>query len=131
MVPWVKEKENASKHRQRKREVEEADKVEVAQGVTVASLRRFRAALIGQTQGLALLSPSRFPNTIRFGSHPPLIRMSVPAHKSLLVRNIVSKLSHRVISRVRLYEVNRWSDLLRCTPMVRSKTRWCTMRTLA
>ena len=31
---------------------EEADKVEVAPGVTVASLRRFRAALIGPTQGL-------------------------------------------------------------------------------
>ena len=28
-------------------------------------------------------APSRFPNTIRFGSRPPLIRMSVPAHKSL------------------------------------------------
>ena len=26
-------------------------------------------------------APSRFPNTIRFGSRPPLIRMSVPAHK--------------------------------------------------
>ena len=31
------------------RETEEADKVEVAPGVTVASLRRFRAALIGPT----------------------------------------------------------------------------------
>ena len=35
-----------------KREAEEADKVEVAPVVTVASLRRFRAALIGRTQGL-------------------------------------------------------------------------------
>ena len=33
-------------------EAEEADKVEVAPGVTVASLRRFRTALIGPTQGL-------------------------------------------------------------------------------
>ena len=49
---WVKKKENASSHRQKKREAEEADKVEVAPGVTVASLRRFRAALIGPTQGL-------------------------------------------------------------------------------
>ena len=32
--------------------VQEADKVEVAPGVTVASLRRFRTALIGPTQGL-------------------------------------------------------------------------------
>ena len=47
----MKEEEKASEHRQRKRKAE-ADKVEVAPGVTVASLRRFRAALIGPTQGL-------------------------------------------------------------------------------
>ena len=35
-----------------KREAEEADKVEVAPGVTVARLRRFRAALIGPIQEL-------------------------------------------------------------------------------
>ena len=52
MAAWVKEKENASEHWQRKRETEVADKVEVAPGVTVASLRRFRAALPGPTQGL-------------------------------------------------------------------------------
>ena len=53
MAAWVKEEENASKHRQRKREdAEEADKVKVAPGGTVASLRHFRAALIGPTQGL-------------------------------------------------------------------------------
>ena len=52
MAAWVKEEEKAPEHRQRKREAEEADKVEVAPGVTVASLRRFRAALIGPTQGL-------------------------------------------------------------------------------
>ena len=52
MAAWVREKENASERRQGKREAEEADKVEVAPGVTVASLRRFRAALIGPTQGL-------------------------------------------------------------------------------
>ena len=52
MDTWVKKEEKASEHRQRKREAEEADKVEVAPGVTVASLRRFRAALIGPTQGL-------------------------------------------------------------------------------
>ena len=39
-------------------------------------------------------APSRFPKAIRFGSRPPLIRRSVPAHKSLLVRNVVSMLSH-------------------------------------
>ena len=42
----------ASNQRQKKREAEEADKVEVAPGVTVASLRRFRTALIWPTQGL-------------------------------------------------------------------------------
>ena len=50
MAGWVKQEENASKHRQRKREPEEADKVEVAPEVTVASLRRFRAALTGPTR---------------------------------------------------------------------------------
>ena len=49
MAAWVKEEENASKHQQKKREAEDADKVEVASGATVASLRYFRAALIGPT----------------------------------------------------------------------------------
>ena len=52
MAAWVKGEENASKQWQKKREAEEADKIEVAPGVTVASLRRFRAALIGPTQEL-------------------------------------------------------------------------------
>ena len=52
MAAWVREEENASNQRQKKIEAEEADKVEVAPGVTVASLRRFRTALIGPTQGL-------------------------------------------------------------------------------
>ena len=52
MAAWVKGEEKASEHRQRKREEEEANKVEVAPGVTVASLRRFGAALIGPIQGL-------------------------------------------------------------------------------
>ena len=55
MAAWVREKKRASENRQqRKREAEEADKVEVevAPEVTVVSLRRFRAALIGPTQGL-------------------------------------------------------------------------------
>ena len=52
VVAWAKEEENASEHRQRKKEEEEADKVEAAPGVAVASLKRFRAALIGPTQGL-------------------------------------------------------------------------------
>ena len=51
MAAWVREEENASNQRQKKREAEEADKVEVAPGV--ASLRRFRTALIGPTQGLS------------------------------------------------------------------------------
>ena len=52
MAEWVKDEEKASVHRQRKREADEVDKVEAAPGVTVASLRRFKAALIGPTQGL-------------------------------------------------------------------------------
>ena len=38
MAAWVKEEENASNQRQKKREAEEGDKVEVAPGVTIASL---------------------------------------------------------------------------------------------
>ena len=53
MTAWVKAEGKASEHRHNnKREAEEADEVEVALGVTVASLRGFRAALIGPTQGL-------------------------------------------------------------------------------
>ena len=46
MAVWAREEKNASNQRQKKREAEEADKIEVAPGVTVASLRRFRTALI-------------------------------------------------------------------------------------
>ena len=53
MAAWVKGQENASNQRQKKREAKEADKVDVAPGMTVASLRRFRSALIGPTQGLS------------------------------------------------------------------------------
>ena len=70
-------------------------------------------------------------HTIRFGSRPPHIRMSALTQKNLLVRNVVSLLSHRVISRARLYEVIRRSGLLRCAPMMRSKTQWCMVRSLA
>ena len=52
MAAWVKEEEKAPEHRQRKIEAEEADEVEVAPGVTVVSLRRFRGALTGPIQGL-------------------------------------------------------------------------------
>ena len=52
MAALAREAGNAPESRQRKREAEEADKVKVTPGVTVASLRRFRAALIGSTQGL-------------------------------------------------------------------------------
>ena len=41
MAAWVREEENAYNQRQKKREAEEADKVEVAPRVTIASLRRF------------------------------------------------------------------------------------------
>ena len=61
-------------------------------------------------------APSRFPKTFRFGSRPPLSRRSVPAHKRLLVHNVVSMLSHPVISWARLYEVIRWSGLFALCP---------------
>ena len=50
MTTWAREEEKASENRQRTSEAEEPDKVEVAPGVTVGSLKRFRAALIGPTQ---------------------------------------------------------------------------------
>ena len=52
MGAWVKKEKKASKHQQRKLELEEVGKVEVAAGATVASLRDFKAPLIGPTQGL-------------------------------------------------------------------------------
>ena len=52
MAASVRKEKKASENQQSKREAEEADKVEVAPGVTVESLRRFRAALVGRAQGL-------------------------------------------------------------------------------
>ena len=75
-------------------------------------------------------TPSRFPNAIRFFTRQPLIRRSVRAPKSLLVRKVISLLSHPVISRAWLSEIIRWSGLLRCSPIMRSKTRWCMVRSL-
>ena len=51
---WVRKEGETSENRQKQREeAEEVDKVEVLPaGGTVGSLRRFRAALIGPTQGL-------------------------------------------------------------------------------
>ena len=47
------------------------------------------------------IASSTFPITNRFGSLPPLIRMSVPAHESLFVRKVVSMFSHRIIPSAR------------------------------
>ena len=55
-------------HRQGKREAEEADKVEVAPGATVASLRRFRAALIEPTVSDVDGVPIEEPETRRVRS---------------------------------------------------------------
>ena len=63
MAAWVREGEkvpdnralitdNHNHNRQRKREAEAADKVELAHGVIVGSLRRFRATLIGLNEEL-------------------------------------------------------------------------------
>ena len=53
MAAWGMEEEKAPENRQRKREeAEKADKVEVAPGVTVGSLRRLRDALIRIAQNL-------------------------------------------------------------------------------
>ena len=39
-------------------------------------------------------TPLRFPKTIRFGSHPPLIRISTPVHKKVLSCATLSECSH-------------------------------------
>ena len=49
MAAWVRKEEKASENRQRKREAEQTDKVEVVLGMTVASLRCLKASLIGPT----------------------------------------------------------------------------------
>ena len=51
MAAWVREEQKASEKQLMKRKAEEADKVEVAPGVNVGRLRRFRASLVGLTQG--------------------------------------------------------------------------------
>ena len=76
-------------------------------------------------------APSRFPTTICFVRRPPLIRMSAHAHKRLLVRNVMSILSHRVIARARLNEAIHWSGILRCARMMQSQVWWCTVRSMA
>ena len=53
MAARVRKEENSSENQQRKREAEGANKVEATPGVTIASFRRFGAALIGSTQGLS------------------------------------------------------------------------------
>ena len=57
MIAWVREEDEASKNRKRKRGVGESDKVEVALRVIVGSLRRFEATLIKLAQ--------RFPKRSR------------------------------------------------------------------
>ena len=47
VAQWVGEEGKASENRSSKREVEEADEVEVTPGVTIGRSRRVRAALIG------------------------------------------------------------------------------------
>ena len=64
----------------KKREAEEADKVEVAPGVTVASLRRLRSPLIGPTQGLPKRRrtvPLEKTETLRVRSVVDAIRLGV------------------------------------------------------
>ena len=72
MAARVREEEKAPEkiERQSNRETEEADKVEVevAPGVAIGSLRRFRAALIRLTPGLP--KRRRLPRPIRKHLNP-------------------------------------------------------------
>ena len=47
MATWRKEEKKVAEVRRSKREIEEADTIPIAPGVTAGQLRRFRAALIG------------------------------------------------------------------------------------
>ena len=51
MATLVREEEKAPENWQKKTGAEEMEKGEVVPGITVGSLRRFKAALIGLTQG--------------------------------------------------------------------------------
>ena len=54
-------------------------------------------------------APSKFSSMTRFDNRPPLIPMRASARKNLIVRNVVSMLSHPVISRARwMNEIIRW-----------------------
>ena len=53
-------------------------------------------------------APSRFPNTICLGSRPPLIRMSVPAHKRVFSCATLSQCSRTWLSQG--YGCTRSSD---------------------
>ena len=55
-------------------------------------------------------APSRFLNTIRFVWQPPAAHSDEHPRpqKSLLVRNAVLMISHRIISRARLYQIIQW-----------------------
>ena len=52
MAACLKGEEKGPERRQWKRGAEVMDKVEIAPGVAVGTLRRFRAALVGPTEGL-------------------------------------------------------------------------------
>ena len=58
--------------RQKKRDAEEADKVEVSPGVTVASLRRFRTALIGPSKVLSSIIKNVPQPNKRFDNFSPI-----------------------------------------------------------
>ena len=68
MAAWVREEEKASENRQMKKEAEKVHKIKITPEVTVPSLRHFRVALIGPTQGLTKrprLHPLRSLKTVR------------------------------------------------------------------
>ena len=82
------------------------------------------------TQSVHTFSFSLRPLRPAPSNNPPPTRINAPTHRRPLVRNAVSILSQPVIPRTRLYEFIRLSGLLPCAPMMRSKTRRCTVRSL-
>ena len=84
---------------------------------------------------LSTLHPQGFRTRFAFfGSRPPLIRMGAPAHKkkfSHAQRRLSALLTPGYLEGHGCTESSiRWSGLLRCATMMRSKTRWCTVRSL-
>ena len=74
-------------------------------------------------------TPSSPHCTLKVSKHDSqsLIRIIAPVNKHSRAQRCLNALTPGCL-RARFYEVIRWSGLLRCVSLMRSKTRWCTVR---